>query len=256
MDRRWVHGRLFTDEYMKGVEEFMHFVRGKFSEDEEILCPCSICLNQIYLHQDNVERHILMNGMENTYTKWIHHGENLDIDVIEQPVDMHVSDDGAGHDGNIYAVHFDELLEGLHTVAVEEGRIDDDSFLTNLMKEAKRELYSGCTKFSKFSFVVKLLHMKSFYRISNTAFSSILKLLAEAFPALNTVPKLYDDAKKLLRRLGLGYDSIHVCLNNCVLFRKQYAKLDHCPFCEMPRWKDLERKRIPQKGAATFSTST
>jgi hypothetical protein len=23
-----VHGRLFTDEYMKGVEEFMHFVRG------------------------------------------------------------------------------------------------------------------------------------------------------------------------------------------------------------------------------------
>jgi hypothetical protein len=247
MDRRWVHGRLFTDEYMKGVEEFMHFVRGKFSEDEEILCPCSICLNQIYLHQDNVERHILMNGMENTYTKWIHHGENLDIDVIEQPVDMHVSDDGAGHDGNIDAVHFDELLEGLHTVAVEEGRIDDDSFLTNLMKEAKRELYPGCTKFSKFSFVVKLLHMKSFYRISNTTFSSILKLLAEAFPALNTVPKSYDDAKKLLQRLGLGYDSIHVCLNNCVLFRKQYAELDHCSFCETSRWKDLERKRIPQK---------
>jgi hypothetical protein len=38
-----VHGRLFTDEYMKGVEEFMHFVRGggEFMEDEEILCPCS-----------------------------------------------------------------------------------------------------------------------------------------------------------------------------------------------------------------------
>jgi hypothetical protein len=46
------------------------------------------------------------------------------------------------------------------------------------------------------------------------AFSSILKLLAEAFPALNMVPKSYYDAKKLLRRLDLGYDSIHVCLNN------------------------------------------
>jgi hypothetical protein len=50
MDRRLVNGRLFTDEYMKGAKEFMHFVRGKFSEDEEILCPCSRCLNQMYLH--------------------------------------------------------------------------------------------------------------------------------------------------------------------------------------------------------------
>ena len=243
MDRRWVHGRLFSDEYLKGVEEFMKFVRGKFSEDEEILCPCSICLNQMYRHQTMVQRHLLMNGIQSSYTKWIHHGEELDVDVVE----MHVTDDGAGHDGDIDAVRFEELLEGLQTAAVEEGRIADDSFLTNLMAEAKRELYPGCTKFSKFSFVVKLLHMKSFYRISNTAFSAILKLLGKAFPAINTVPKSYDDAKKLLRRLGLGYKSIHVCLNNCVLFRKQYAELDHCPFYETSRWKDPERKRIPQK---------
>ena len=243
MDRRWVHGRLFSDEYMKGVEEFMQFVRGKFSEDEEILCPCSICLNQMYRHQTMVQRHLLMNGIQSSYTKWIHHGEELDVDVVE----MHVTDDGAGHDGDIDAVRFEELLEGLQTAAVEEGGIADDLFLTNLMAEAKRELYPGCTKFSKFSFVVKLQHMKSFYRISNTAFSAILKLLGKAFPAVNTVPKSYDDAKKLLRRLGLGYKSIHVCLNNCVLFRKQYAELDHCPFYETSRWKDPERKRIPQK---------
>ena len=249
MDRRWVHGRLFSDEYLKGVEEFMKFVRGKFSEDEEILCPCSICLNQMYRHQTMVQRHLLMNGMQSSYTKWIHHGEELDVDVVE----MHVTDDGAGHDGDIDAVRFEELLEGLQTAAVEEGRIADDSFLTNLKAEAKRELYPGCTKFSKFSFVVKLLHMKSFYRISNTAFSAILKLLGKAFPAINTVPKSYDDAKKLLRRLGLGYESIHVCLNNCVLFRKQYAELDHCPFYETSRWKDPERKRIPQKVLRHFS---
>jgi hypothetical protein len=71
-----------------------------------------------------------MNGMESAYTKWIHHGEDMDIGVIEQPIDMHVSDDGAGHDGNIDTVHFVELLEGIHTVAVEEGRINDDLFLT------------------------------------------------------------------------------------------------------------------------------
>jgi hypothetical protein len=115
------------------------------------------------------------------------------------------------------------------------------------MNEAKRELYPGCSKFSRFSFVVKLLHIKSLYRISNSAFSAIVKLLAKAFPECNTLPKSYNEANNLLKELGLGYDSIHVCFNNCVLFRKQYAKLDYCPICGLSRCKDPERKKIPQK---------
>ena len=73
--------------------------------------------------------------------------------------------------------------------------------------------------------------MKSFYRITNTAFFAILKILAEAFPDFNTLPKSYNEAKKLLKDLGLGYESIHVCYNNCVLFRKNYANHDNCPIC-------------------------
>jgi hypothetical protein len=71
--------------------------------------------------------------------------------------------------------------------------------------------------------------------------------LAEALPECNTLPKSYNEAKNPLKELGLGYDSIHVCFNNCVLFRKQYAKLDDCSICGLSRWKDLERKKIPQK---------
>jgi hypothetical protein len=115
------------------------------------------------------------------------------------------------------------------------------------MEEAKRQLYPGCTKFSSFSFVVKLLHMKSLYRISNSAFSSILKILADSFPEHNTLPKSYDQAKSFLKGLGLGYESTHVCFNHCVLFRKRYAHLDNCPVCGVSRWKDAERKKIPQK---------
>jgi hypothetical protein len=115
------------------------------------------------------------------------------------------------------------------------------------MQEAKRQLYPGCSKFSMFSFVVKLLHMKSLYRISNSAFSAIVKLLAKAFLECNTLPKSYNEAKNLLKELGLAYDSIHVCFNNCVLFRKQYAKLDNCPICGLSRWKDPERKKILYK---------
>jgi hypothetical protein len=124
---------------------------------------------------------------------------------------------------------------------------DDESFFELVMKEAKHELYQCCTKFSKLSFVVKLLHMKSLYRICNSTFSAILKLLTDAFPEFNTLPKSYYEAKTLLRELGLGYESIHVCCNNCVLFRKKFAKLDNCPVCGLSRWVDAERKKIQQK---------
>jgi hypothetical protein len=95
--------------------------------------------------------------------------------------------------------------------------------------------------------VVKLLHMKSLYKISNSTFSAIVKLLAKAFSKCNTLPKSYNEEKNLLKELGIGYDSIHVCFNNYVLFRKQYDKLDNCPICGLSRWKDSERKKILQK---------
>ena len=73
-----------------------------------------------------------------------------------------------------------EVLGDLHVA--EQARHDEenqygdskpreqDSFFKIAMREAKHQLYLGCTKFSRFSFMVKLLHMKSLYRISNSAF--------------------------------------------------------------------------------------
>jgi hypothetical protein len=78
---------------------FMSFIHGKFGEDEEILCPCSRCLNQNYQHQALVERHILMNGMESTYTRWIHHGENLDVYGLLNESGM--TEDNSYDDGNL-----------------------------------------------------------------------------------------------------------------------------------------------------------
>lgn len=261
MDRSWVHSRLFSPEYIDGVKEFMSFIQGKFNENVEILCPCSRCLNQKYQRQAVVKKHILMNGMETTYTRWIHHGESLDVNVIEHPIDMNENNDGSTtmvtEDDN-YGDRLEGILGDLQTAAAqarpdvenqvgaEEPR-DKESFLNIVMREAKRQLYPGCTKFSRFSFVVRLLHMKSLYRISNSAFSAHMKLLADAFPECNTLPKSYDEAKGILKEMGLGYESIHVCYNNCVLFRKEYEKHDNCSVCGLSRWKDAERKKIPQK---------
>ena len=228
MDRSWVHGRLFSTEHIDGVRQFMSFIQGKFSESVEILCPCARCLNQKYLCQSLVKKHNLMNGMDN-YTRWIHHGESFNVNVVEHPTDVHDNADlaGSSHGGNVREVdsadhagfshgenvredysadHLEGLLGDLHAATEEEARQDEEnedgdakphdkvSFLKIVMKEAKCQFYPGCTKFSMFVFVVKLLHMKSLYRISNSAFSATLKLLAEAFPEQNILPKSYNEA--------------------------------------------------------------
>ncbi|WVZ50754.1 hypothetical protein U9M48_001979 [Paspalum notatum var. saurae] len=127
------------------------------------------------------------------------------------------------------------------------------SMFAALLEEMKHELYPGAT-YTRFSFVVKLLHIKSFYRISNIAFNAILKLISSAFPKCSILAS-YQEAKKLICALGLGYDSIHVCPNNCVLFRKAHEKLDKCPVCGASRWKDTNgRKKIPAKVEENFSS--
>jgi hypothetical protein len=166
MDPSWVHGRLFPREHIDGDKEFMNFIQGKFSDDEDLLCPCGRCLNQKYLCQALVNRHIFLNVMDSSYTQWIHHGQRLDVDVIEYPDDVHDNDDGFIHDEqgateDYSADRLEAVLGDLQTVAEQarqhngnEGGQDQDgdaeshkkeSFFESVMKEVKHQLYPGCS---------------------------------------------------------------------------------------------------------------
>ncbi|KAG5586393.1 hypothetical protein H5410_046827 [Solanum commersonii] len=58
-----------------------------------------------------------------------------------------------------------------------------------LLKEAECKLYLGCKKFSKLSFVVKLLHLKVYNHWSNKSFNMLLELLRDSLPNGETLPK-------------------------------------------------------------------
>jgi len=214
-------------------------------------------MNHQSLHQNEVERHLLLNGMSNTYSKWINHREASDVHVLEEPavlqdanVDSFVSEDTNDCGLEVMLGELDRSEQHGNEAGQDEGNPSSDtaSHFKQLIEEAKCELYPGCNNFSRFTFVIKMLHVKSYYRITNSGFSAILRILSEAFREFNTIPKSYEEAKKMLRELGLGYVSIHVCPNNCVLFRgNEYAELDNCPVCKASRWKDPERKKVPAK---------
>ena len=98
------------------------------------------------------------------------------------------------------------------------------------------ELYPGCRQFSSLNFLAKLMHLKVLNKWTNKSFDMLLKLLKEAFPEGCKLPDSHYAAKKLLAKLGLGYESIHVCKNDCCLFWKETAMSRQCHVCGEIRW--------------------
>lgn len=82
-----------------------------------------------------------------------------------------------------------------------------------LVGEAQRELYPGCTIFSALSFILKLMHIKVLGCWSNKHFNMLLKMLKLSHPQGAHTSSLHYEAKKILRELGLGYESIvYTCM--------------------------------------------
>ncbi|KAG9449485.1 hypothetical protein H6P81_009450 [Aristolochia fimbriata] len=63
-------------------------------------------------------------------------------------------------------------------------------------------------------------------------------LFKDALPSDNTLPGSWYEAKKMMYDLGLDYEKIHACPNNCILFRNEYKDLNNCPKCSTSRWKE------------------
>ena len=72
------------------------------------------------------------------------------------------------------------------------------------------------------------MHLKVTIKWTNKCFDSLIKLLKDALPEGNWLPISHYDAKKMTK-LGLGYESIHVCKYYCALFWKEHIDKNVCP---------------------------
>ena len=162
---------------------------------------------------------------------------------------MDIDDEGevVGEVDELEALLTDLTGGGHRGTEADQGEGGGCKAFERLLEESKRPLYPGEKHVGRFQLVLKLLHHKSYYRISNRAFDAWILIFAKTLPDGNTLPRSYREAKAFLKELGLSFDSIHVCPNNCVLFRKEYAKKDKCPTCGASRWKYPERKACAVK---------
>ena len=128
----------------------------------------------------------------------------------------------------------------------------DPEVFKKLLEDAEKPLYPGCTKFTKLSALVKLYNFKTMNSLSHTGFSDLLTLLGDMLPLNNEIPSSMYEAGKTFAALGMGYEKIHACPYDCILYRKEYKDATSCPTCGTSRWKLKKnsteiRKDVPAK---------
>ncbi|KAI3941909.1 hypothetical protein MKW98_009119 [Papaver atlanticum] len=64
--------------------------------------------------------------------------------------------------------------------------------------------------------------------MSDKSFKEILQLMRESFPEGCTLPENFTQCKKILSELGLSYNKIDACPNDCMLSYKETADLEAC----------------------------
>ncbi|KAM6580121.1 hypothetical protein CsatA_003895 [Cannabis sativa] len=244
IDKSWISWRKRGKEYWDCLQVFLAMASNYKNSDGKIRCPCVKCLNTRFEPLNIVEAHVFDWGFDNGYQKWIYHGESETEVVARTEAVEHILDD---EDDEMIPI-----VEDFIRPTTEDVQRNSDSFqyYDELFEEIEAELYPGCHWISSLNFLAKLLHLKVRGKIPIGVFDELLKLLNLAFPKGNKIPSTYYEAKKRLKKLGLGYESIHVCEHDCCLFYKEHATKDACPICGTSRWITSTKangKRVPRK---------
>ena len=131
------------------------------------------------------------------------------------------------------------------------NEMNDINHYQKLIEDAKTPLYPGCTSFTKLLTTMKLYNLKVKNGWSNTSLTQLLKLLREMLPKENTLPNSIYATKRLIKSLGLDYEMIHACQNDCILYQGKYISQDICPTCGKSRWKVDAYSGKAHKGVRT-----
>ena len=188
-----------------------------------------------------IKNHVFCRGFDTSYRTWYWHGESLKNNN-PYPFGRRGVDDLGYSD---FDDHPMELLD-----EAQEEFVDDPSKFDKLVRDADKPLFNGCLK-QRLPTMVKFYNIKAENGVSDKCFSQFLASFKEILPLDNCFPESTYEVKKTLNCIGLKYEKIHACPNDCVLYRKEYADMDTCPECDSPRYKPNKskeiRKLIPQK---------
>jgi hypothetical protein len=70
--------------------------------------------------------------------------------------------------------------------------------------------------------------IKSKLAFRNNCYKELLNLISDVLPNNHKIPKDMYQSKKMLSALGMEYDKIDACKDNCMLFYKRHKNETKC----------------------------
>ena len=247
MDKSWITKPRNSPEYEQGVSGFIDFAFAHRSVNSKIICPCSLCAFKKWQTRDVVYEHLICKQFPKGYTFWFYHGESSmgETSNVSSTSVLHTVQDPVVQVDSIRNMINEafgplttnrEVIEGEGAMpnVTQEGHEAKEFY--ELLRDGEQPLYEGCARYSKLSFMVKLYHIKCLCRMSDKSMTMILELLNDAFEHAK-IPGSFYEAKKTITKLGLNYNKIHACPNNCMLYWGEDENRETCKVCNKSRWK-------------------
>ena len=238
MSEIWINLPRFSEEYSKGVKDFVENAMVHYAVENEMKCPCSLCKSKRWCGAEQVYNHLICNGPSVVEVSWIYDVSNM----VNGSTEWMDCQENVGFEDN--------LEEMLNVTCAYGGANADARKFFRLVEDGKKPLYPGSKKFTRLSFLVRLYHWKCLHGVTESAFGDLLLLIKEAFPDVE-VPSSFNAAKKVIKDLGLDYKKIHACPNDCMLFWDENKDEISCRNCGASRWTDAkngdDNSKIPAK---------
>lgn len=174
-------------------------------------------------------------------------GGELEVEAEEESipnVNLANDSDPTGPEGtNGVEDDLDDDLEGMATEA--DAPPEVNAYWSSLDEAGRTPLFAG-SNLSVLAATLILLNLCRVHHVSNLFITELLLILSKSIlPAPNSLPVSESKASAMLRKLGLGYKTIHACPKGCVLFRGAIADALVCPKCGSHRWKRSGRSIVP-----------
>jgi hypothetical protein len=158
------------------------------------------------------------------YDVWTHHGETIHqrtTTVVED------EDDRSGDD------RMDEMLDAIQP-KLETNREDPPTpevqKFFDMFKSSEEPLHEHTTV-SVLAFVTRITSIKSKFAFSNKCYKRLLRLFSNVLPSNHKMSKDMYQSKKIISVLGMEYEKIDVCKDNCMIFYKEHKNEKKCLKC-------------------------
>ncbi|CAA7049001.1 unnamed protein product [Microthlaspi erraticum] len=133
-------------------------------------------------------------------------------------------------------------------IGVEEPNLEAKKFF-DMLNAAKHPIYPGCKEgYSALSAATRVMQLKTDFNMSEDCVDAWADYINDYMPEDNLHPPSYYAVEKLVSGLGMPYQMIDVCIDNCMIYWREDAHRLVCKFCRKPRFQETSgRVPIPYK---------